>query len=141
MRLLRSRVGGPSNGTAVAGAVPGTIDYTPAPGFVGTDSFTYEICSPNDATLCDQATVTIVVTAAPPQPTPTPTPTPTPRPTAVPPTVAPTAPPVPPTDRGPFGALDIGEAVASTLLLLATIGGVALLVLAVALARRRSRPR
>ena len=37
-----------------------TFTYTPAPGFVGTDEFTYEICDTED--LCDTATVRITVT-------------------------------------------------------------------------------
>ena len=39
----------------------GTIDYTPDPGFFGTDSFTYEVC--DLAGLCDTATVDITVNA------------------------------------------------------------------------------
>ncbi|MEM7105474.1 MAG: Ig-like domain-containing protein [Bacteroidota bacterium] len=49
----------PSNGSVVQNG-DGTFTYTPDPGFTGEDSFTYEICDP--AGLCDQATVTIVVT-------------------------------------------------------------------------------
>src|SRR5262249_6692970 len=41
-------VAGPSHGTARIGS----IIYTPDPGFVGTDTVTYRICSPLDATLC-----------------------------------------------------------------------------------------
>jgi uncharacterized repeat protein (TIGR01451 family) len=49
----------PSGGTAV---VDGSgFLYTPDPGFVGTDSFIYEICAPDEPDLCDQATVTIDV--------------------------------------------------------------------------------
>lgn len=39
----------------------GTIRYTPDPGFLGTDSFTYEICDDGNPVLCDTATVTIEV--------------------------------------------------------------------------------
>jgi VCBS repeat-containing protein len=62
----------PTNGTAVIGS----IIYTPNAGFVGTDQVTYQICSPNDQTVCDSAVLTITVTAAP-----TPIPTDTPPPT------------------------------------------------------------
>jgi hypothetical protein len=37
----------------------GTITYYPDPGFLGTDSFTYQICDTSDQ--CDTATVTITV--------------------------------------------------------------------------------
>lgn len=50
-------VTGPTNGTAVVNGVA-NITYTPAAGFCGEDSFTYEAC---DAGGCDQATVTITV--------------------------------------------------------------------------------
>jgi hypothetical protein len=51
----------PGNGTVVWGA-GGSYTYTPAAGFTGTDTFTYQVClpAPNQA-LCDTATVTIVV--------------------------------------------------------------------------------
>jgi hypothetical protein len=59
----------PSNGTVTVNA-DGTVTYTPNPGFVGVDTFTYTICeldgvSPSGipATgLCDTATVTVTVT-------------------------------------------------------------------------------
>jgi uncharacterized repeat protein (TIGR01451 family) len=62
----------PSGGTAVVDGI-GFI-YTPVPGFVGADSFIYEICAPADPDLCDQATVNVdvlqvVTTTAPEQPT------------------------------------------------------------------------
>jgi hypothetical protein len=38
----------------------GTFDYTPGPGYIGSDSFDYEIC--DDGGLCDTATVNITVT-------------------------------------------------------------------------------
>ena len=41
----------------------GTFDYTPAAGFVGTDTFTYTICDDDTPTAtCDTATVTVTVT-------------------------------------------------------------------------------
>ncbi len=40
----------------------GTFDYAPDPGFVGNDSFEYEVC--DDEPLCDTATVSITVTIA-----------------------------------------------------------------------------
>ena len=52
-------VGTPDNGTAAASAQG--ITYTPAAGFVGTDTFTYTITGDNGET--DSATVTVSVTA------------------------------------------------------------------------------
>ena len=53
----------PSNGTLAGGAVGagGGFSYTPASGFVGTDTFTYEV---SDGVLTAGATVTITVTNA-----------------------------------------------------------------------------
>uniref|UniRef100_UPI002638FC81 Ig-like domain-containing protein n=1 Tax=Ilumatobacter sp. TaxID=1967498 RepID=UPI002638FC81 len=53
--------------TGTAGAVvdngDGTFDYTPAPAFVGADTFTYTICDDDTPTAtCDTATVTVTVT-------------------------------------------------------------------------------
>jgi len=48
----------PSNGTAIV--VGFFIDYTPNPGFVGQDTFTYRIC--NTQFDCGQAVVTLQVT-------------------------------------------------------------------------------
>ena len=50
-------VSGPSHGTARIGS----IIYTPDAGFAGTDEVVYRVCSPNDQTLCDDATLTITV--------------------------------------------------------------------------------
>jgi len=50
----------PAHGTATVSGT--TIDYTPAPGFTGTDTFTYTVTNP--AGTSTPATVTIVVTAA-----------------------------------------------------------------------------
>ena len=48
-------VSGPSHGTAVD--PPGTVTYTPAAGYVGSDSLVYEICSSDDTGVCAQATL------------------------------------------------------------------------------------
>ena len=52
----------PSNGTVTCTA--GACTYTPNPGFTGTDQFTYKLClsAPNQA-ICDEAQVTIAVSA------------------------------------------------------------------------------
>ena len=47
----------PAHGTATIGS----IIYTPDPDFAGTDAVVYRVCSPNDQTLCDDATLTITV--------------------------------------------------------------------------------
>ncbi|WBX72064.1 tandem-95 repeat protein [Tenacibaculum retecalamus] len=54
-------VGNPTNGTVTINA-DGTYVYTPNPGFVGEDSFTYTICDDGTPQACDTATVTITVT-------------------------------------------------------------------------------
>ena len=51
-----------SNGTAVA-AGNGTVTYTPAPSYVGLDSYTYRVC--DDDTACGTATVSVTVNASP----------------------------------------------------------------------------
>jgi hypothetical protein len=53
---------GPSRGTAVVNP-DGTFTFTPAPGFVGTDSFTYTVCDVGGSP-CSTATVTITVAGA-----------------------------------------------------------------------------
>jgi hypothetical protein len=53
-------VAGPAHGTASVGS----IIYTPDAGYAGTDQVVYRVCSPNDAMLCDDGTLTITVTAA-----------------------------------------------------------------------------
>jgi VCBS repeat-containing protein len=60
-------VAGPAHGTATVGS----IIYTPNPGFSGTDQVVYRICSPTDQTVCDDATLTVTVAAAPPTAPPT----------------------------------------------------------------------
>ena len=55
----------PTNGTVVYNA-DGTATYTPAPGFTGTDTFTYQICTaqgPYPQPACGSAQVTVVVSA------------------------------------------------------------------------------
>ena len=52
---------GPANGTATVEA-DGTVTYAPDPGFTGSDSFDYEICSEVTPTVCATATVTVSVT-------------------------------------------------------------------------------
>ncbi|MBY5161740.1 Ig-like domain-containing protein [Salsipaludibacter albus] len=59
--LTLGGVGSPSDGSAAADP-GGTITYTPDPGFVGTDSFAYQVCDPDPQ--CDTATVTVTVLAA-----------------------------------------------------------------------------
>ena len=49
----------PAHGTATIGS----IIYTPDAGFAGTDQVVYRVCSPNDQSLCDDATLTITVAA------------------------------------------------------------------------------
>ncbi|AFZ19290.1 DUF4347 domain-containing protein [Allocoleopsis franciscana] len=75
-------VAGPANGTLTLNP-NGSFNYTANPGFIGTDSFTYQI-NDGDLTNPNAATVSIAVTPTPtptPVPTPTPTPVPTPTPT------------------------------------------------------------
>ena len=51
-------VSGPSHGTARVGS----IIYTPDADYSGTDQVVYRVCSPNDATLCDDGVLSITVT-------------------------------------------------------------------------------
>jgi len=50
----------PSNGTLLI-QPNGNIDYTPNPNFVGTDSFTYEVCDNGSPAMCSTETVTIII--------------------------------------------------------------------------------
>ncbi|WP_206677697.1 DUF7507 domain-containing protein [Winogradskyella eckloniae] len=50
----------PTNGTVTLNT-DGTITYTPNPGFIGEDTFTYTICDDGTPALCDTATVTVTV--------------------------------------------------------------------------------
>ena len=52
----------PSDGTASVNP-DGTVEYTPDPGFIGNDSFTYEVCDPSLS--CASATVFITVSDLP----------------------------------------------------------------------------
>ncbi|WP_285114151.1 Ig-like domain-containing protein [Leifsonia sp. fls2-241-R2A-40a] len=51
----------PANGNVTLDPATGTAVYTPAPGFTGTDTFQYRICSPTAPSLCDSALVTVTV--------------------------------------------------------------------------------
>ncbi|WP_421734570.1 Ig-like domain-containing protein [Cellulomonas sp.] len=51
----------PTNGSVVLDPAAGTATYTPAPGFTGTDTFAYRICSPTEPTFCDTASVLVDV--------------------------------------------------------------------------------
>ncbi len=51
----------PAHGTVVLDPATGGATYTPAPGFVGVDTFEYRICSPSEPSFCDTALVTISV--------------------------------------------------------------------------------
>jgi uncharacterized repeat protein (TIGR01451 family) len=56
----------PAHGT-VALNPDGTVTYTPAPGYLGTDTFTYQVCDNSTPTpVCDTATATLTVTGSPP---------------------------------------------------------------------------
>ncbi len=55
-----SIVSQPTYGTVMVNP-NGTVTYTPEAGYEGPDTFTYTICSMDDATVCDTATVTLNV--------------------------------------------------------------------------------
>ena len=50
----------PTNGTVVLNA-DGTFEYTPNPGYVGSDSFVYSVCDDGTPQACDEATVLLTV--------------------------------------------------------------------------------
>jgi uncharacterized repeat protein (TIGR01451 family) len=50
----------PRNGTATVNA-DGTVTYTPATNFSGSDGFTYRICGVVNPTVCDDAVVSVTV--------------------------------------------------------------------------------
>jgi hypothetical protein len=60
---LSYTVGQPSSGTVVMSPT-GSYTYTPAAGFTGPSSFTYQVC--NTAGLCDVATVSVLIQPLPP---------------------------------------------------------------------------
>ncbi|MEY4310107.1 MAG: hypothetical protein RLZ71_33 [Actinomycetota bacterium] len=51
----------PLHGTVTRNLVTGEITYEPNTKYVGTDSFVYSVCSVEDPTVCDEATVTITI--------------------------------------------------------------------------------
>ena len=60
--LSVSVVSAPSTGAVTINPFDGSIRYTPETGFVGSDSFTYQVCHSSSSTpLCHTASVTIVV--------------------------------------------------------------------------------
>jgi hypothetical protein len=54
----------PTNGVAVYNP-DGTVTYTPDSGFIGTDSFKYQLCEDQSSSSCDDATVTVIVKPTP----------------------------------------------------------------------------
>ena len=54
----------PQNGTATANTTDGTVTYTPASGFTGTDTFVYQVCDSQATPHCSPGTVTVQVFAA-----------------------------------------------------------------------------
>ncbi|QIE59037.1 tandem-95 repeat protein [Rasiella rasia] len=54
-------VSGPTAGGTLTFNPDGTYDYTPAPGFVGEDTFVYQVCDAGNPVACDTATVTISI--------------------------------------------------------------------------------
>ncbi len=56
------------HGGRISIAADGTISYTPAFGFTGTDEFTYEVCDRVTPPLCARATITFNVMACPNRP-------------------------------------------------------------------------
>ena len=51
-----------TNGGTVVNNGDGTFTYTPPPGFVGDDTFTYTLCDDDTPASCSTATVTVTVT-------------------------------------------------------------------------------
>ncbi|WP_375448421.1 Ig-like domain-containing protein [uncultured Fibrella sp.] len=60
--LTFTRLTGPTNGTVVFSPT-GSYTYTPAPGFVGSDGFTYQVCDNASPVLCSTATAHLTVTS------------------------------------------------------------------------------
>ncbi|SNS67414.1 Ig-like domain-containing protein [Antarctobacter heliothermus] len=63
--LTVSSITPPANGTAVLNG-DGTVDYTPAAGFIGTDTFTYQLADPDGGSDTGVITVTVGDPNAPP---------------------------------------------------------------------------
>ncbi len=61
----------PPNGDIIFNA-NGTFSYTPDPGYIGTDVFTYQACDDGTPTACDIATVYVLVEGDPPSDIPPP---------------------------------------------------------------------
>ncbi len=57
-------IGGPVHGTATVNT-DGTVTYTPATGYYGTDTFTYVICDNGSPALCDTAIAVVTITRPP----------------------------------------------------------------------------
>lgn len=120
--LVAMRDSGPANGTAIVRR-DGSWSYTPAPGFIGIDTFTY--VASDGLVISEPATVSITVrggarpTPLPtstPMPTPLPSPVSTPSPTSSPsPTPRAAAPDPPPAAPPAAGAFTIPDPPASTL--------------------------
>ncbi|WP_188444652.1 Ig-like domain-containing protein, partial [Belliella aquatica] len=53
----------PKNGTVTVDPVTGDMIYTPNPGFVGVDSYSYTVCDTGDPALCSTAVQQITVVA------------------------------------------------------------------------------
>ncbi|MEZ0538344.1 Ig-like domain-containing protein [Fibrella arboris] len=60
--LTFSKLTNPINGTVVFTST-GSYSFVPAPGFVGTDNFTYQVCDSGSPVLCTVATAYITVNA------------------------------------------------------------------------------
>lgn len=67
----------PVNGSVTVDG-SGSAVYTPNPSFVGTDTFTYQVCTVYAVSVCEEATVTVTVQAKPVVPPTTPDATPVP---------------------------------------------------------------
>jgi len=60
--LVLQTVGTPAHGTAVAGS-GGQVTYTPAAGYVGSDTFPYTVCDAAATAACASAHVSVTVSA------------------------------------------------------------------------------
>ncbi|MEP3308339.1 MAG: Ig-like domain-containing protein, partial [Gilvibacter sp.] len=57
-------ISGPTNGTVIVNA-DGTFTYTPNAGYIGPDQFVYSVCDNGTPSVCDQATVYLLVRQTP----------------------------------------------------------------------------